>query len=97
MNNNIDKILEKAQKAQRKIEFWPQEKVDEMTVAAGWETYKRSDEIAKLALEETGMGIYEHKLLKHQKKTLGVLRDLDGEVPHPAGGELEPATEETAR
>jgi len=78
MKNYIDQLIEKAHKAQEIIEYWSQEKVDEMVVAAGWETYKRSEEIAHLAIEESSMGIYEHKLLKHQKKTLGVLRDLQG-------------------
>ena len=78
MQGKIDQLLENARKAQEEIECWPQGKADEMTIAAGWETYNRSDEIAKLAVEESGMGIYEHKLIKHQKKTLGVLRDLEG-------------------
>jgi len=80
MIENIGKIINKAREAQKIIEFWTQEKVDEMVVAAGWETYKRenAESIAKLAYEETGLGVYEDKLLKHQKKTLGTLRDLHG-------------------
>jgi sulfoacetaldehyde dehydrogenase len=31
-----------------------------------------------MAFEETGMGVYADKVLKHQKKTLGTLRDLQG-------------------
>lgn len=78
MAQTIDLLLEKARAAQQIIADWPQEKVDEMVAAVGWETYKRAEEIGKLAIEETQMGVYEHKVLKHQKKTLGVLRDLDG-------------------
>ena len=78
MENQIDQLINKARTAQEIIEFWSQEKVDEMAAAVGWETYKRAEEIARLAVEESGMGIFEHKLLKHQKKTLGVLRDLQG-------------------
>ena len=78
MENYIDRLIEKARKAQEVIEYWPQEKADELAVAAGWETFKRAEEIARLAIEESGMGVFEHKLLKHQKKTLGVLRDLQG-------------------
>ena len=74
----IDNLITKARKAQAQIANWPQEKADELAIAIGWETYKRAPEIAKLAHEESGMGVYEHKLLKHEKKTLGVLRDLDG-------------------
>lgn len=78
MTQTIDSLIEKARAAQRVIENWPQEKVDEMVAAVAWETYKRAEEIGKLAIEETQMGVYEHKVLKHQKKTLGVLRDLEG-------------------
>ena len=78
MSTLIDQLINKAQTAQRQIEYWNQEQVDLMVSAAGWETYKEENAaaIAKLAIEESGMGVYEHKLLKHQKKTLGVLRDL---------------------
>ena len=78
MQESIDQLLKKAREAQQEIEFWPQEKADEMAVAAGWETIKKAEEIARLATDESGMGVYEHKILKHRKKTLGVLRDLNG-------------------
>ena len=80
MEQSIDELIERARKAQQEIEFWPQEKVDLMVAAVAWETYKPevAQKIARLAVEETGMGLYEHKLLKHQKKTLGTLRDMQG-------------------
>jgi len=80
MTELIDQLLAKAREAQKVIEFWPQEKVDEMILAVGWEAYKRetAETVARLAVDETGLGVYEDKLLKHQKKTLGVLRDLQG-------------------
>ena len=80
MIEEIIEIVEKARAAQAQIEFWSQEKVDEMVASVGWEVYERShaEACAKLAVEETGMGVYEDKLLKHQKKTLGTLRDLHG-------------------
>lgn len=80
MQMSIDELIERARKAQKEIEFWPQEKVDLMVAAVGWETYKpeNAQKIARLAVDETGMGVYEHKLLKHQKKTIGTLRDMQG-------------------
>ena len=80
MADNLDKMIEKARAAQKIVEYWPQEKVDEMVAAAAWEVYKQenAEACARKAAEETGMGIYEHKLIKHQKKTIGTLRDLDG-------------------
>jgi len=78
MSTLIDELIVKARAAQAEIESWPQEKLDLMTAAVGWETYKQAAAIAKLAIEETNMGVYEHKKLKHEKKTLGTLRDLQG-------------------
>ena len=80
MGTLIDELINKARTAQKAIEFWPQDKVDEMVVAVGWENYKseNAQDIARLAVEETEMGLYEHKVLKHQKKTLGAMRDLQG-------------------
>lgn len=78
MSEIVSDLLKKARVAQQQIEFWPQDQVDLMVAAVGWETYKHAEEIARLAIDETQMGVYEHKLLKHQKKTLGTLRDLQG-------------------
>jgi sulfoacetaldehyde dehydrogenase len=80
MSENLQKMVERARVAQREVEFWPQERVDEMVAAVGWKIYQKSaaEACAKLAVEETGMGIYNDKLVKHQKKILGTLRDLQG-------------------
>ena len=94
MSDSVIQLIERARAAQRSIEYWPQEKVDLMVAAVGWELYKEENAIrcAELAIRETGMGVYEDKLLKHRKKTLGVLRDLQGvktvgviEVDEPRG------------
>jgi sulfoacetaldehyde dehydrogenase len=80
MADSILDLVNKARSAQEQIEFWPQEKVDEMVAAAGWEFYQRphAEACARSAVEETGMGVYDDKVLKHQKKALGTLRDLHG-------------------
>ncbi len=80
MAENILEIVERSRKAQAVIEFWTQEWVDEMVAAVGWAAYRRenAEACARSAIEETGLGVYEHKVLKHQKKTLGTLRDLKG-------------------
>jgi sulfoacetaldehyde dehydrogenase len=80
MADNLKEMLERARAAQAVVEYWSQEQVDEMVAAVGWEAYQRehAEACAALAIEETKMGVYEHKLAKHQKKTLGTLRDLNG-------------------
>lgn len=78
MENLIETLVAKAKKAQAVIADWDQERVDEMVAAVGWQAYISAEECARLAFEETRMGTYEDKLVKHQKKTLGTLRDLHG-------------------
>jgi len=80
MSDNLDGMMERARAAQAVVEFWDQEQVDEMVAAAGWAVFQRphAEACARSAVEETKMGVYEHKVLKHQKKTLGTLRDLQG-------------------
>jgi sulfoacetaldehyde dehydrogenase len=80
MSDNLEEMVQRARAAQKIIEFWPQEKVDEMVLAVGWESYKRetAEACARIAVDETGLGVYEDKVGKHQKKTLGVVRDLNG-------------------
>jgi sulfoacetaldehyde dehydrogenase len=80
MEDNIAKMYEKARKAFKEIEFWPQEKVDEMAFAAGWEWQKEETAkiLAKTAVDESGIGVYEHKVAKIQSKTRGSLMDLRG-------------------
>jgi len=78
MSESIKELVERARRAQQMVEYWPQEKVDIMVAAVGWELYREENarRCAELAVRETGMGVFEDKVLKHRKKTLGVLRDL---------------------
>lgn len=80
MNEVLQDMLDRARKAYETVEHWPQEKVDEMVLAAAWEAIKpeSAEKCAKLAVKETKMGVYENKLTKHRNKALGVLRDLEG-------------------
>jgi sulfoacetaldehyde dehydrogenase len=77
MEDNIQEMYAKAKKAFEEVEFWPQEKVDEVVQAVGWEWQKEETRksLAKLAVEESGIGVYEDKLAKIKTKTLGTLWD----------------------
>ncbi len=81
MTDNIQEMYARARKAFETIEYWPQEKVDEMVAAAGWEWQKESTAIAlaRLAVDESGIGVYEDKVAKIQSKTRVTMRDLIGE------------------
>ena len=60
------------------VEHWPQEKVDEMALAAGyeWQKDETAQELARLAVDESGIGVYEDKVAKIQSKTRGSLWDM---------------------
>ena len=78
MEDNIQEMYKKARKAFEIIEYWPQEKVDEMVLAVGYEWSKESTakELARLAVDESGIGVYEDKVGKIQSKTKGSLWDM---------------------
>ena len=77
MEDNIKEMYVKARKAFKEIEYWPQEKVDEMVQAVAWELMK--DDVCKklgyMAVEESGIGVAEDKVAKIKNKTLGTLWD----------------------
>ena len=78
MQDNIQEMYARARKAFEVVEYWPQEKVDEMVLAAGWEWQKEdtAKALARLAVDESGIGVYEHKVAKIQSKTRGSLWDM---------------------
>ena len=80
MSDETIELYVKARRAFEKIEFWPQEKVDEMVAAVGWEWQKpeTARALARLAVDESGIGVYEDKVAKIQSKTRGTMRDLIG-------------------
>jgi sulfoacetaldehyde dehydrogenase len=55
-----------------------QERLDEAVSALAWSLYRpdRARELARMAVEVTGLGDIESKVVKNQRKTFGTLRDL---------------------
>jgi len=80
MEDNVREMYEKARAAFKTVEYWPQEKVDEMVLAVGWELQKpeTADELARLAVEKSGIGVYEDKVHKIGTKVRGTLYDQIG-------------------
>ncbi|MBA7695975.1 Sulfoacetaldehyde dehydrogenase (acylating) [subsurface metagenome] len=80
MPDDIKEMYRRARKAFETVELWPQDRVDEMVAAVGWMWQKEevAREIARLAVDEAGMGVYEHKVAKQMKKTRGAMWDLRG-------------------
>jgi sulfoacetaldehyde dehydrogenase len=87
-NDDIKKIYARARKAADEIEFWSQERVDEVVAAVAWKwmSDEVGNEVARIAAESSGMGNYESKKMKAKKvrgcyldlrdaKTAGIIRE----------------------
>ena len=55
-----------------------QERIDEAVTALAWSIYKPENarRLAEIAVDVTGIGEVESKVIKNQRKTFGTLRDL---------------------
>jgi sulfoacetaldehyde dehydrogenase len=73
-------LVQRARVAQRVAEAYDQARVDELVAAAGWAIMEpgRNRALAELAVTDTGVGNVEDKVRKNHRKTLGLLRDLQG-------------------
>ena len=73
-------LVARARHAQRMAEHYDQARVDELVAAAGWAILApdRNRELAELAVADTGIGNVADKVRKNHRKTLGLLRDLQG-------------------
>lgn len=78
--DNIAEMYQRARAAFEAVRYWPQDKVDEMVQAAAWEWQKEPvrEELAQLAVDESGIGVFEDKRAKIRAKTLGTLWDQRG-------------------
>lgn len=76
----VAELVEKARKAQVIFAKYPQGQVDEVVTAAAWALINpdNNKRLAILAVEETGLGNVDDKVIKNHRKTLGLLRDLRG-------------------
>jgi sulfoacetaldehyde dehydrogenase len=78
MEDNIQEMYQKAREAFKQVEFWPQERVDEMVQAVAWELLKDDvrHKLGHMAVEESNIGHAEDKVNKIKNKTLGTLWDM---------------------
>ena len=62
---SLQKLIENVRKAQKEFSTFSQEKVDKIFKAAALAANKARIPLAKLAVEETGMGVIEDKVIKN--------------------------------
>jgi|TARA_B110000037_G_scaffold4141_1_gene4544 sulfoacetaldehyde dehydrogenase len=74
----IGKLVERSRVAQKQIENYSQEQVDELIRAMVWCVARPgvAEEIAQFTVDETQLGNYEGKFLKIQRKTRATLMDI---------------------
>lgn len=74
----VGELIARARAAMDGFESTSQERLDEAVTALAWSIYEpqRARSLAELAVETTGLGNVESKILKNQRKTFGCLRDL---------------------
>ena len=79
--NYVAGLVARSRTAQAVAENFTQERVDELVAAIVWEIVKEGGpavKIAEMAVNESGMGTFEAKLLKLMIKPRGALRDMKG-------------------
>lgn len=74
----VQDMIEKAEAAQKVIEGYNQEQVDALVRAIAKVVFDNADPLAKMAVEETRMGVYEDKIKKNQGKARVIWSDLKG-------------------
>ncbi|MBR6239305.1 MAG: aldehyde dehydrogenase family protein [Clostridia bacterium] len=87
----LDDLIARSRAAQKIVENYTQEQVDAICYAMAKAIYDNAEPLAKLAVEESRMGVYENKVAKNQgksriiwnslkgKKSVGIIRVLEEE------------------
>ena len=75
-------LIRRARAAQQIYARYSQEQLDETVTAAGWAIMEptRNRMLAEVAVKDTGLGNVADKVTKNHRKTLGLLRDLQGAI-----------------
>lgn len=78
----VGELIARARAAQKIYAGYSQERLDETVTAAGWAIMEptRNCTLAEIAVRDTGLGNVADKIDKNHRKTLGLLRDLQGAI-----------------
>jgi sulfoacetaldehyde dehydrogenase len=80
VQESVASLIDKARAAQQVYNEYDQAQVDEVVTAIGWAIINPDNNhlLTTMAIKDTGIGKYEDKIIKNYRKTLGLLRDLQG-------------------
>jgi succinate-semialdehyde dehydrogenase len=75
-NTQIRELVTQAREAQAVFESFSQEQVDDIVKGIGKYVYDNADMLARMAVDETGIGVYEDKILKNKGKARVIWNNL---------------------
>jgi len=75
-NDQIRELITKARTAQAVFETFSQEQVDAIVKGIGKYVYDNAETLARMAVDETGIGVYEDKILKNKGKARVIWNNL---------------------
>lgn len=74
----LEELIQNARTSQREFETYSQERVDSAVRAVGKAIYDNAEQLARMAVDETRMGLYESKVEKCKGKSKSVWYRLKG-------------------
>jgi succinate-semialdehyde dehydrogenase len=90
-DTQVQQLVARARVAQATFESFSQEQVDAIVKGVGKYVYDNADLLARMAVDETGIGVYEDKILKNKGKARIIWNSLKGKKSRGIIGE-EPET-----
>ena len=85
--NQVKTLVAQARKAQAVYETFSQEKVDAIVRDIGKYVYDNAETLARMAVDETGLGVYEDKVTKNKSKARVIWNSLKGKKSRGVIGE----------
>src|SRR4029450_13295400 len=92
-DTQVQDLVAKARVAQAAFESFSQEQVDAIVKGIGKYVYDNAEILARLAVDETGIGVYEDKVLKNKGKARAIWNNLKDKKSRGVIGE-DPRSEE---
>jgi succinate-semialdehyde dehydrogenase len=86
-DTEVPDLVARARVAQREFEKFSQEKVDAIVRDIGKYVYDNAEMLARMAVDETGIGVYEDKILKNKGKARVIWNNLKGKKSRGIIGE----------
>ena len=74
-DTQVQQLLSKARAAQATFESFSQESVDAIVKGIAKYVYDNAEMLARMAVDETGIGVYEDKITKNKGKARAITKD----------------------